>query len=808
MKKNTLLAATLLLSGMISAHAGVTNGNLEKNLLSDSTRVFNLDEINVNAQPKDVFRLRNQPLSSSIFSSQDIRSLNVNDLRDLASYVPSFAMPNYGSRLTSSMYVRGIGSRVNSPAVGLYLDNMPIMGKSTLNFHTYEVDRIDVLRGPQGTLYGQNTEGGLIRIYSKNPMNYQGTDVRLGYGTYGYRSVEAAHYNKVNDQFGFSVAGFYNGSNGFFRNAFDNGRADNFDEAGGKTMLVWRPTTRWNIQLLGDYQYTKQHAFPYGLLDQTTGITADPNINHQGEYQRNMVNSSLNVTFKGNYFDFNSTSTYQYLKDYMLMDLDYLPQDFMHLDQRQLQNSYTQEFVLKSNRPSCWHWTTGAFFSGQWLKTNSPVYFSDGITAPIGQAIQSAMYNAMLNAMVAGMVKAGMPQQVAQQMAAKTIADAGGVSMDVTMGAPGLFHTPQFNVGFFHESNVNITDRLTATLGLRYDYSFVKVQYDASAYMNLTANVMGQTATNSLVSELNHQTSNEYEQLLPKFGLNYRLDDLGSNVYALVSKGYRAGGFNIQMFSDILNADLNANSNKAMRSSYTVPHTEQDYDNVNKTISYKPETSWNYELGTHINLFNGNMLFDLSTYYMEVKNQQLSVMAGNYGFGRMMVNAGKSHSCGVETTLRGNAFNERLAWSLSYGYTHAVFDSYTDKVMINNILTDVDYKNKQVPFVPQHTFAAMADYRFDVSSSMLKAIVLGANVSGCGNIYWDEANLYNQKLYATLGAHADAEFGKVVLRVWGKNLTDTRYNAFAFQSGATGQQLTFAQRGNPLQFGVDVKFHL
>ena len=79
-------------------------------------------------------------------------------------------MPSYGSRLTSSFYIRGIGSRINNPAIGVYLDGMPLLTKSAFNQHIYQIDRIDILRGPQGTLYGMNTEGGLVRIYSKNPL--------------------------------------------------------------------------------------------------------------------------------------------------------------------------------------------------------------------------------------------------------------------------------------------------------------------------------------------------------------------------------------------------------------------------------------------------------------------------------------------------------------------------------------------------------------------------------------------------------------------------------------------------------------
>ena len=168
--------------------------------LSDSSRIHDLDEVVVVSQPKESFRLRQQSLSSNIFTNKEMSRLGIHDLRELSVYVPSFVMPNYGSRITSSMYVRGIGSRVNSPALGIYSDGMPIMSKSAFNYHFYDVNRVDTLRGAQGTLYGQNTEGGLIRIYSKNPFDYQGTDFKLGLGSRLYRNAEISHYNKVNNK--------------------------------------------------------------------------------------------------------------------------------------------------------------------------------------------------------------------------------------------------------------------------------------------------------------------------------------------------------------------------------------------------------------------------------------------------------------------------------------------------------------------------------------------------------------------------------------------------------------------------------
>lgn len=774
-------------------------------VLSDSSKVFDIDEVVVVSQPKETFRLRQQPLSSTSLGSFQMQKLNVHDLRELSQYIPNFVMPNYGSRLSSAMYIRGIGSRVNSPAVGIYQDGIPVMSKAAFNLHHYQLSRVDVLRGPQGTLYGQNSEGGLVKMYSRDPFSYEGTDVRIGYGSKYYRNGELAHYRKISDHLALALAGFYDGQTGFFRNTHTGERADRFNEAGGKMLLKTRWNGGWNIDLLADYQYVDQNAFPYGKLDLTTGKAANPASTFPGTYRRNTLITGLNIGYHGKKFDFSSVTSYQYLEDRMLMDQDYLPADYMHILQEQRQNSLTEELTLKSNRPvgGFWHWTIGGFFSSEWLRTNGPVYFDEAMTKPIGNAVQSQMYQAILKSMKSKMMGMGLPEAAAQKAAEAAIAKAGGISMDVSMEAPGIYHTPQYNLGFYHESNFDITPRLKATLGLRYDYMHNQIHYESAAYMAMKANVMGQKATYTLKSVLDGRAKDSYHQLLPKFGLSYVIDDHQSNVYATVSKGYRAGGYNIQMFSDILQSELNANRQMAMRGDYDVPHTDKDYENINHTIAYKPETSWNYELGTHLNLFNNALHFDLSTFYMQVRNQQLSVMAGNYGFGRMMVNAGKSHSCGIEAALRGQLADGHLDWMMNYGYTRAIFDDYVD----GEGESKVDYADKKVPYVPEHTFAAMADYRFDISERGLRSITLGANVNAQGKIYWDNANSYSQKFYAVLGAHVDADFGIVKVSFWAKNLSNTNYNTFAVDNAATGTKQYFAQRGNPFQCGADVSLH-
>ena len=769
----------------------------EETLANDTSRVYDLDQVIIVSQPKDLHLLRHQALSSSVFSATDLRQLNVRDLRELSDFVPSFSMPVYGSRYTPSMYVRGIGSRINSPAVGLYIDNIPVMSKSMLNFHTYDIDRVDILRGPQGTLYGQNTEGGLIRMYTRQPLYYQGTDVKLSFGNGLYRKAEVAHHNKVNEQLAFSLAGFYQGQQGYFDNTTTGDHADKMDEGGGRARLQWKPTGRLLIDATADYQYTTQNGFPYGEMNLADGNTQDPYCNRQGNYKRHMLTTALALNYQADWTDVNYTASYQYLNDHMLMDIDYRPLDYMHMKQAQLQNALTQELTLKGRTTGPWHWTTGAFFSYQALKTNAPVYFDTAMNDYLSQTIQDYAYYGMLNSMAARM---------GREAAAAMIERAGGCHIRMDMETvPGLFRTPTHNYGLFHQSDFDLTSQLTATIGLRYDVSQVAIDYSTLGAVQLDESVMGVNVKANIRSLLEHKEQNSFEQLLPKFGLTYRLDNSGSNIYALVAKGYRAGGFNIQMFSDILQTELQDKAQSA-RGDMEIAHDREAYQNIRETITFKPEESWNYEFGTHLNLFGSKVQLDLAGYYMQIRNQQLSVMAGNYGFGRMMVNAGKSYSCGIEAALRGQAFDNHLTWSVNYGYTRAIFKEYTDSIKGDNGMEPVSYKDKRVPFVPEHTLSANADYRIELGKTF-RSLTIGANATMRGKTYWDNENLYAQKLYTLIGAHAEADFGLFTFNLWTRNLLDTKYNTFATESPMDGQTLYFAQKGNPRQMGIDLRFH-
>ena len=173
----------------------------------DTLRTVQMDELVIVAAPKETRALRELPIASSRLTQQLMRSKLVTGIKSLTSLVPNLFIPDYGSRLTTAVYIRGIGSRINTPAVGLYVDNIPYIDKSAFDFNYADIEQIEVLRGPQSMLYGRNTMGGLIKVQTKSPFTYQGTDIRLGAATYGDYNASLTHYHRISSRFAFSAGG-------------------------------------------------------------------------------------------------------------------------------------------------------------------------------------------------------------------------------------------------------------------------------------------------------------------------------------------------------------------------------------------------------------------------------------------------------------------------------------------------------------------------------------------------------------------------------------------------------------------------
>ena len=167
-----------------------------KAVQTDSDSTLWLDDVTVTAI-KQTTNLSLQPLASTVLNAGDIEAWNVKAVKNISEIAPNFYAPDYGSRMTSSIYVRGIGARMEQPVVGLNVDNVPLLNKDNYDFDMADIKKVEVLRGPQGTLYGRNTMGGQINIYTLQPMDYQGSRVAATLSNGPEARLAVSHYTKL-----------------------------------------------------------------------------------------------------------------------------------------------------------------------------------------------------------------------------------------------------------------------------------------------------------------------------------------------------------------------------------------------------------------------------------------------------------------------------------------------------------------------------------------------------------------------------------------------------------------------------------
>ena len=792
-----MIALTLLTTGTTWA----------EDFPKDSLKVVDIEEVVVIATPKENRKLRELPAATTVLSQKDMQANQVNSVKRLSGLIPNIFIPEYGSKLTTSIYIRGIGSRINTPAIGLYVDNIPYIDKSAFDFNYSDIERIDVLRGPQGTLYGRNTMGGLIKVHTKSPFTYQGTDIRMGAATYNDYNVSLTHYHRISDQFAFSTGGFYEHTGGFYQNsARNNERVDKGNAGGGRFRGIYLPKDNLKLDLNVSYEYSDQGGYPYfytgitqegvnkGKTEEREEMIGKIAYNDRSNYYRNLLNAGFNVEYQAKNFILSAVTGYQHLKDRMFLDQDFTEKNIFNLTQKQKLNTISEEIVLKSKPNRKWEWTTGIFGFYQTLNTDGPVTFKeDGVKETIEGNTNSIFENL-------GNKAPKMSMSV----------------LNPTLRVSGNFDTPIWNGAIFHQSTFNnlFTKGLSFTVGLRLDYEKMSMKYNsASDPLNFDFNfAMGPMVITAkdLIADAayNGKLSEDYVQLLPKFALQYEWRK-GNNVYATVSKGYRSGGYNVQMFSDIITGQQAHSMVEAIKKSAEFEKYSTliegmigDIPEVKDATTYKPEYSWNYEVGTHLTLWEGKLWADLAAFYMDTRDQQLSQFIGS-GLGRTTINAGKSNSYGAEASLRASLTNE-LSLNASYGYTYATFTDYiiNEADKDGNLTVKADYNGKYVPFVPKHTLNIGGEYAITCSSrSIFDRVVFQANYNAAGRIYWTELNDVSQSFYGTLNWRANLEKGNAMISFWARNFLDKDYAAFYFETMNKG----FMQKGRPVQFGIDLR---
>ncbi|WP_080903671.1 TonB-dependent receptor [Parabacteroides sp. Marseille-P3160] len=691
-KRSVLLLALSLLTVSFAAEA---SGPLSEN-----------DSVPMSVQAKEVvivaFKnnkdLSRLPVSSSLLTEESLKERNVVSIKELNAFVPNFFMPEYGSKLTSPVYIRGIGSRINAPSVGLYVDGVPYFDRSSFDFNIQDVDRIEVLRGPQGTIYGRNAMGGIINVYTKSPFRYKGTDLGVSTGNYNQYKANLFHSGNVKEKFGYSVSANYQHLGGYFKNLYRKKQADRMNAFAGRIRLGWQINADWVAYLSSAYEYSDQDGYPYGIYHSENNTVDKVNYDARSFYRRNMSNNGLNLEYSTPEIRFSSQTSFQYFDGKQGIDQDFTVDDKYYVTFTHRQQMYSQEFNLKSNEEHSYQWLFGAFgFYQNYNQENDVEY---------------------------------------HQLHKETIT---GVD------------NPSMGYAFYHQSVFRdlLLEGLALTAGIRYGWERTEME-------NRTTAIDSIHHTNDPI-----KGNDSFSRITPKVSLQYQFNT-DRMVYASVSNGYKAGGFN------------------------TTAEEEKDR-------TFRPEKSWSYETGGKFNFFQDLIHTEVSLFYIDWRDQQISQKrATEQGF--KLRNAGKSVSKGLEVMTQIQPAND-MNIQLNYGYTHAKF-----KEFLYDEAKGIDYGGNFLPLVPRNTFSAAINYAVRPAVDWLERIDFNIQYVGLGKLYWNEDNLSEQPYYQTVNGRISLTQGNISLDIWAKNILNEKYITYYFES--MGNQ--FAQQGRPFTVGVDV----
>ncbi len=750
------LCAALLLPMFVSAAKMPAVADAETE--ADTTIV--VDRVQVTAI-KQGRVLRQEPLAATIVGQREVERRGITTLKQLSARTPNLHIPDYGSRMTSSVYVRGLGARIDQPVIGMNVDNVPLMNKNLFDTEMADIERIEVLRGPQSTLYGRNTMGGVVNIYTLSPLTYEGARLTAEYASGDTWRIKASVYQRLTEELGSAISGFYTSQGGFFENLATGEKCDWERMGGGRWKLQWQGRGGLRIDNTFTASLLDQGGYPYAYVGKeltgdngaTTIRPGEIRYNDPAGYERTAISDGLTIRLDRERYTFSSITSYQFIDDCMTLDQDFLPESYFTLEQAIAEHSVTEDIVFSSRNRGRYNWLVGAFGFYRHNRMDAPVNFKQkGVDELIFKNANSMFEGTNIRY-----------EKLSDELALHS-----------------SFENPSFGAALYHESRLRL-GRWLLTAGLRMDFEHTALTYRSKVDMEYMLHQGDYTDNQTVAIDDRRTIKKEFVELLPKLTATYSFD-AGRNIYISVAKGYKAGGFNTQMFSDILQERLK------WQMVGTVP-PERDL------MSYRPEKSWNMELGGHFSCLDGMVRGDMALFWIECRDQQLTRFPHGQSTGRMMTNAGKTRSRGVEISLMALP-RHNVELTANYGFTDARFRHYDDG--------HEDHAGRRLPYAPRHTLSVSGTWSIPTGIEWLGDVVLAADMHSAGDICWNEANTLRQDFYALVGASVRIEHPHYSLTLWGRNLTDAQYDVFYFKS--MGNE--FVQRGRPRTFGITLSLNI
>lgn len=459
-----------------------------------------LETVIVSSQKKEE-TLQRIPASIRAFSSQDVEEYRLWNIADLSGIVPNLYSTHPGDNRNVTS-IRGIVNTSYDPAVVTYIDGVNQFNLDTYIPQLFDIERIEVLKGPQGTLYGRNAMGGAINIITKKPGNQTNGFIQLSGGNYAQRRITGGlRFPLVRNKLFFGAAGLYEATDGFYSNEFNNQPYDKRSNVIGNYYLRFIPNTQWAITLNAKQSFNRNRgAFPLGFgKDEAFDNPFRLNQNAVTKMIDNSFNSSLSINYFNPVFQLTSQTAFQSNHRYYTDPID---ADFSPLAAISIINNYgdewnkvkvlTQEINIQSaaSNASAFNWLLGSYF----FHVDNPVKQ----TTRFGEQAQLA----------------GAP--------------------DNNFSLINTSKAKSNGIAFYGQMNYAFSEKIALTAGIRYDRERKKQNVLGEYQKDPDPNpVFAYRSDTSAIAR--------FSAVSPKITLAFHANK-NQTIYAGFSRGFRAGG--------------------------------------------------------------------------------------------------------------------------------------------------------------------------------------------------------------------------------------------------------------------------
>lgn len=639
------------------------------------------------------FRRSAQDIAASltVFDQASLKKADIVSLQELDQHTPNMLLVNQGSPRFSVNSVRGISSAVRadyfSQTIGVYIDGVPVTA-AEYSRGLADVQQIEVLRGPQGTLYGRNTPGGIISITTLAPENEFSADLSARAGNNGQRGASALIRSPIIDEL---LAGkiFVNtmARDGFTQYASRNKSIDDLSSKSASAALRFTPSEQTDISLGASFEDIKQGAYAFQAFNDYKQRSV--NITPRNREDRKIKTLTLNIQHD---FDTVRLQAISGLRSYDVrsnQDLSYNPLVVAYGGGRtssiEKGEQFSQEFRLSgTSNNEKFRWLVGGFYSAD--SVDYDYLFS--VPAFGSPSLSSSAYDK-------------------QELAG------------------------------YAEATATVLERLDITVGIR-------VSED----------------THELVNSVGADEKIDFTMLTPKFRMAYRFAD-NYQLYALVSRGSRSGGFNRFSAGD----------------------------------NYKPEYLWNYELGLKSQWLDNTLTINAAAFYIDWDDQQVVSLIGPGS--AKIANVGEAHNLGAELELDWKV-NGAFRVSGFIGFNSGEYDKFINQ-------TGADLSSNKLVNTPDTSAGISAEYSFPLFKSSMTGW-LRPEYTYTGAHYFDAENRLQQKAYGLFNLGLGVNNDGYSLSFFAKNIFDTDYRAYGYTDSMSNFDLAVAGESRTFGLNFDLEF--